>query len=167
MPTVNNLRIEPGTGQIVAKVVNTAPGLEHKSGNQNVISPARGGCDNNLIIIGDATGRENNGVLELILANTGITSGQYTKLVVNNKGLVIAGSSLSEADIATILGITPIGISYPVAQDFLRGSMTTADGLPLTTAAGIQLEITGDIDYLMTSSGDTITTYSGLLLQDS
>ena len=47
----------------------------------------------------------------LTLANSGVTSGTYAKVTVNSKGLVTSSSQLSNTDITTALGYTPVSAS--------------------------------------------------------
>jgi len=60
---------------------------------------------------GDVTGSGSNAVT-LVLTNTGVAAGTYTKVSVDAKGRVLTGGALSSGDVTTALGYTPIsGIS--------------------------------------------------------
>jgi hypothetical protein len=56
---------------------------------------------------GDVSGSGSNSVT-LILSNTGVTAGDYTKVTVDEKGRVLAGTTLSSADVTDALGYTPV-----------------------------------------------------------
>ena len=49
----------------------------------------------------------------LTLSNTGVAAGTYSKLTVDSKGRVTAGTSLSSSDVTTALGFTPYNSTNP------------------------------------------------------
>lgn len=59
-------------------------------------------------LTGDVTGT-GVGTVATTLANTGVSAGTYTSVVVNTKGLVITASQLASSDVITALGFTPLG----------------------------------------------------------
>ena len=68
------------------------------------------------------------GTIVIDLANTGVASGQYTKLSVDNKGRVISGSQLGSSDISNALGFVP--------QSLTSGNIANALGYaPVSNAA--------------------------------
>ena len=64
---------------------------------------------NNQVITlsGDATGSGSNAIA-VTLTNSGVTSGTYTKVVVDAKGRVMLGQSLNASDVDGALGFTPL-----------------------------------------------------------
>lgn len=52
---------------------------------------------------GDVSGTYNS----LVLVNSGVNAGTYTKFTVNAKGLITSGTSLTSSDVTTALGFTP------------------------------------------------------------
>ena len=76
--------------------VVTALGYQPLQYNENITFTA-----------GDVTGSGSNAVT-LSLTATGVSAGTYTKVTVDAKGRVSAGSNLSSADINTALGYTPL-----------------------------------------------------------
>lgn len=64
--------------------------------NQNYLTN-----NQNISILGDASGSGSTSIT-LTLANTGVTSGTYSKVTVDAKGRVISGATLTAADIPTL-----------------------------------------------------------------
>ena len=81
---------------------------------------------------GDVTSSVNSTVLTL--AASGVTAGTYTKVTVNAKGLVTAGTSLTSSDVTSALGYTP-------AQQGSGGSGTTYSGGTGITISGSTINI--------------------------
>ena len=78
-----------------------------------------------------------SGTISLALATTGVSAGTYTKLTVDTKGRVTAGSSLSSGDIVNALTYTPLQYNETIT---LSGDIVTASG---TSAIGVNLLPTG------------------------
>lgn len=96
-----------------------------------------------ITVSGDATGSGTTAIT-LTLANSGVSAGTYTKLTVNAKGLVTAGTNLSASDIPALdtsklttgtLGVARggTGLAASVQGGVLYGSSTSANAF---TAAG-------------------------------
>ena len=84
-----------------------------------------------------------SGVINLTLAQTGVSSGTYTKIAVDILGRVTNGSYLSNTDVLTALGYVPAPIDAPVFTGAATGT-TAASGdntIKLATTAFVQREV--------------------------
>jgi hypothetical protein len=93
--------------------------------------------DQTITLSGDVAG-SGTGLLDVVLANTGVVPGTYTKIIVDAKGRVTAGASLSSSDITSALGFTPSNAATSDAR-------TSFDYTPQ------QITLSGDV----TGSGTT------------
>jgi hypothetical protein len=129
-----NLTYNSTTGVI------TGPNLSsYLTGNQTIT------------VSGDATGSGSTGIA-LTLANSGVTAGTYTKVTVDAKGRVTAGTTLASADlptytgtitsgqVTTALGFTPYNATNPsgfiTSSGSISGNAATATSSPLLSALG-------------------------------
>lgn len=169
MPKVGTARITPVTGTVAytASTANTdgLPVNTSLSGTYAVVTVDETGAivaTKPLIILGDATGTSDGDKLVLTLSNSGVLAGSYAKVVVNSRGIVTSGGTLSTDDIVAALGYKPLGTVHPALQEFDNEHLMTASGQFLTTAAGEPLEISTSIaDMLLTADGEPLTTASG------
>lgn len=69
-----------------------------------------------ITVTGDATGSGTTSI-NLTLANSGVSAGTYTKVVVDTKGLVTEGLEILSSDIISALGFNPL-----TSANFLLGS---------------------------------------------
>jgi phage-related tail fiber protein len=83
-------------------------------------------------LTGDATGTESAGSIAVTLANSGVNQGTYTKVTVDSKGRVTSGLSLSNSDITTALGYTPVNLAGATMTGNLR--LNTNPSHPLDAA---------------------------------
>ena len=91
-------------------VANTAAALEAALGftPYNATNPNGYISGNQTITVtGDVTGSGST-ALALTLSNTGVAAGTYTKVTVDAKGRVSAGTALSSTDVSGALGYTPL-----------------------------------------------------------
>lgn len=94
--------------------------------------------DQTITLSGDVTG-SGTGLLDVALANTGVVPGTYTKIIVDAKGRVTAGASLTSSDITNALGFTPVD------------SSTSARSVAPADTTVQQITLSGDV----TGSGTT------------
>lgn len=101
-------------------------------------------------ITGDATWTTNfdgsaNSTGVITLANTTVTAGTYTKLTVDSKGRVTAGTALSGTDVTTALGYTPwhsgndgsgSGLDADLLDGFNTATVAAANTIALRDASG-------------------------------
>ena len=73
--------------------------------------------DQTITLSGDVAG-SGTGLIDVTLANTGVVPGTYTKIIVDAKGRVTAGASLSSADITSALGFTPANAATSSSAGF-------------------------------------------------
>lgn len=97
-----------------------------------------------ITISGDASGSGTTAI-SLLLANSGVAAGTYTKVTVDVKGRVTSGTSLSSSDVTTALGYTPYNATNPAGYTTNVGTVTSVSGTG--TVSGLTL--TGSV----TSSG--------------
>ena len=76
----------------------------------------------------------------LVLSNSGVTAGTYSKVTVDAKGRVTSSSALSSSDVTTALGFIPLGTSATGVTSATYGSSTQAavfsvDGFGRITSA--------------------------------
>jgi hypothetical protein len=124
----------------------------------NLIADVTGNADSATILqttrsislTGDATWSVNfngsqNVTGALTLANSGVTSGTYTKLTVDSKGRVTSGTSLSSGDVTTALGYTPwhptndgagSGLDADLLDGFNSATGATANTIALRDGSG-------------------------------
>jgi len=111
-------------------------------------------ANQNITISGDATGSGSTAIT-LTLANSGVTAGTYSNLVIDSKGRVTSARALNSGDITTALGFTPadaanIGTVTSVVATGSNG--ITVTGSPITTS--------GTLNVSLAASGVTPGTYS-------
>ena len=119
----SQFRVQVDAGDPVELILDTSGNLTITG---NLIANVTGNADTatrllntrTISITGDATWSTSfNGTADvtsgLTLANTGVTAGTYTKLTVDAKGRVTAGTALSSSDVTTALGYTPLNQSNP------------------------------------------------------
>jgi hypothetical protein len=112
-------------------------------GTNTVWEPAPSGS---LSFTGDVTGTGSTGSsTTLTLAASGAVAGQYTKVTVDAKGRVTAGTSVTSSDVTTALGYTPYNATNPAGYTTNVGTVTSVSGTG--TVSGLTL--TGSV----TSSG--------------
>ena len=104
--------------------------------------------DQTITLSGDVTG-SGTGLLDVALANTGVVPGTYTKIIVDAKGRVTAGASLTSSDITNALGFTPTTAST---------STTSNTSTAAPTQSPQQITLSGDI------IGSGTTAISGTLV---
>ena len=75
-----------------------------------------------LSLTGDASGYTIGNTLALTLSNTGVTAGVYSKVTIDAKGRVIAAAALSNSDVTTALGFSPVN----KAGDVMTGNLSVA-----------------------------------------
>ena len=116
--------------------------------------------------VGDATIAAASNTI--VLSNSGVAAGTYTKVTVDAKGRVTSSSSLASSDVTTALGYTPAnaasaGIttlngSSSATQNFANGSagnapaFATANGvhtlnIPLASAGSVTAGLLSNADY--------------------
>ncbi len=83
---------------------------------------------------GDAT-MSNTGALTL--KPSGATAGNYTKVLVNAKGLVTSGGSLNATDVNTALGFAPVSSVLTATNIYVGNGANVATGVPLSGDATI------------------------------
>ncbi len=108
----------------------------------NIIS--LGGAGRTIIFSGDVAGSGSSSV-NLVLAESGVTDGTYTKVTVDIKGRVTVGGDLASGDVTTALGFTPYNSTNPSAFISANQSITvsgdaTGSG---TTALALTLAASG------------------------
>jgi hypothetical protein len=112
-----------------------------------------------LSFTGDVTGSGSTGSsVAMTLAASGVVAGQYTKVTVDSKGRVTAGTGVTSADVTSALGYTPYNATNPAGYTTNVGTVTSVSGTG--TVSGLTL--TGSV----TSSGSlelggTLTLTSG------
>lgn len=103
-------------------------------------------------ITGDASGSGTTSI-SLTLANTGVTAGTYTKLTVDAKGRVTAGTSLSSSEVTTALGYSPLASVSNVGTGTGIYAQTTANSAQLKSlVAGENVSIISDNDTITVSA---------------
>ena len=112
-------------------------------GTNTVWEPAPSGS---LSFTGDVTGSGSTGSsVAMTLAASGVVAGQYTKVTVDAKGRVTAGTGVTSADVTSALGYTPYNATNPAGYTTNVGTVTSVSGTG--TVSGLTL--TGSV----TSSG--------------
>lgn len=101
-----------------------------------------------ITITGDVVGTGNT-TINLELVPSGVTSGTYTKVVVNSKGLVTGGDQITPSDITSALGFTPL-------TDSSFGSLLEASGYQKLPSGLIIQWVTGNLDSTNTDLQQTI-----------
>lgn len=84
----------------------------------------------NTTYTGDVTG-SGQGSVAMTLATTGVTAGTYSKVTVDNKGRVTAGSTLSSSEINSAIGYTPVN----KAGDTMAGALNFAGPFSVSSAS--------------------------------
>ncbi len=98
----------------------------------------------------------------IIFANSGVTSGMYTKVLVNAKGLVTSGTQLTNSDITTALGYTPANSATIVSSQW-NTSGTTINymngniGIGTTTPRA-RLDVSGSVAIGNLAANDAVLT---------
>jgi hypothetical protein len=112
-------------------------------GTNTVWEPAPSGS---LSFTGDVTGTGSTGSsVAMTLAASGVVAGQYTKVTVDSKGRVTAGTGVTSSDVTTALGYTPYNATNPAGYTTNVGTVYSVSGTG--TVSGLTL--TGSV----TSSG--------------
>jgi hypothetical protein len=88
-----------------------------------------------ITVSGDASGSGSTSIA-LTLASTGVSAGTYSKVVVNAKGLVTAGSSLVSGDVTAALGFTPLSLTNFGASIGTNGYQILPSGLIIQWVTG-------------------------------
>jgi phage-related tail fiber protein len=149
--TVNTLGQVTGGSALISSDITTALGYTPYNGTTN---PS--GFIGALTAAGDATGSTvvtgSSGVLTLALAASGVTVGTYTSVTVDAKGRVTAGGQISQSQITTALGFTPVN----KAGDTMTGSLNFATMVTIPSAA--TLAIGAATSNLISVSGTTTIT---------
>jgi hypothetical protein len=102
-----------------------------------------------LSFTGDVTGSGSTGSsVAMTLAASGVVAGQYTKVTVDSKGRVTAGTGVTSADVTSALGYTPYNATNPAGYTTNVGTVTSVSGTG--TVSGLTL--TGSV----TSSGSLV-----------
>jgi len=88
-------------------------------------------------VIGDGTGSASfdgsaNASINLVLANTGVTAGSYTKVTVDGKGRITGATNLTASDIPT-LALSKISDAGTAAS---KNTGTSAGNVPILDASG-------------------------------
>jgi hypothetical protein len=126
------------------------------NGTNTVWEPPPSGS---LSFTGDVTGSGSTGSsVAMTLAASGVVAGQYTKVTVDSKGRVTAGTGVTSADVTSALGYTPYNSTNPAGYTTNVGTVYSVSGTG--TVSGLTL--TGSV----TSSGSltlggTLTLTSG------
>ena len=119
-----------------------------------------------ITVSGDASG-SGTGSIALTLANTGVIAGTYAKMVVNSKGLITSGASLTSSDITSALGFTP-GIGNGSVTSVNASSTTLSiSGGPVTSSGTLSINLNtvgtaGTYTKVVTDSYGRITSGSAL-----
>ena len=132
--------------------VNTALGYTAYNGTTNPNGFLT--ANQSVTLSGDATGSGTTAIT-VTLANSGVTSGTYTKVTVDAKGRVTVGASLASSDITTALSYTPLN----KAGDTLNGALNWASTVSITAAATTDLG--GAASNSITVTGNTTITALG------
>ena len=117
--------------------ITTATSVAYLTANQTIT------------LTGDVTGSGTT-TITTALSNTGVSAGTYTKLTVDAKGRVTAGTSLSSSEVTTALGYSPLASV---------SNLGTGNGIyAQTTANSAQLKslVAGE-NVSIISNNDTIT----------
>jgi hypothetical protein len=88
-----------------------------------------------ITVSGDATGSGTSNI-NLTLSPTGVIPGTYTKVDVDDKGRVIAGSQITASDITTALGFVPTSIANFGASLGSNGYQILPSGLVIQWITG-------------------------------
>jgi len=146
-------------GQVIAGTnlsasdINTALGYTPYNGTTN---PS--GFIGGLTATGDATGTAvvsgASGSIALTLANSGVTAGTYTSVTVDAKGRVTVGGSISQAQILSALGFTPVN----KAGDTMAGALNWAPLVTVSSAATTPIGAAGS-NAVIISGTTTITAF--------
>lgn len=150
--TVNTLGQVTNGAQLALTDITTALGYTpyNSTNPSNYIS-----ANQNIAITGDATGSGTTAIT-LTLTPSGATAGTYTKVTVDAKGRVTLGAQLSNAEIVTAIGYTPVNR----AGDTMTGALNLVNGADLVAASAIVLG-TGYAGNVVNVTGNTAITSLG------
>jgi hypothetical protein len=120
-------------------------------------------ANQSITISGDAAGSGTTAI-SLTLANTGVVAGTYTKLNVDSKGRVIAGTTLVAADIPNLdaakITTGTLSISTTGSAASLTTARTIAVAGDITGSAAFDGSANATISATLANSGVTPGTYS-------
>lgn len=114
---------------------------------------------------GDVTGMYNS----IALVNSGVTSGTYTKVSVNAKGIITSATSLTSSDVTTALGFTPAdgadSLSETSFNAYVAGASCTAGQSMYWNSVSSEfacqnIAVSGDISGI--ASSVTVTKIQGV-----
>ncbi|MFS4459371.1 tail fiber domain-containing protein [Bdellovibrio sp. HCB2-146] len=147
LTAASNVTVTPAWSSITSKPTTLAgygitDALDTTLTSANILVGSSTNVATERALSGDAT-LSNTGVLTL--ANSGATAGTYTKVTVDAKGRVTAGTNMTSGDITTSLGYTPVN----KAGDTMTGVLA----LPLGSATAPSLTFTGDTNTGLYSPG--------------
>lgn len=112
-----------GTGTSTISVALSATGVVAGTySSVTVDNKGRITSGSGLVLTGDVTGTSVSNSLTASLSNTGVVAGTYTKVTVDSKGRVTSAGLLSNTDVSTALGYTPVS----TAGSTMTGQLTLA-----------------------------------------
>jgi len=104
--------------------INTYDGKLYLRKNNGVDSIVDITGNETITVSGDVTGSGSTAIT-LTLANSGVSAGSYSKVTVDTKGRVTAGSAIASADVTTALGFTPYNATNPNGYTSNLGTVTS------------------------------------------
>lgn len=154
-------RTNLGLGAAAILNVGTAPGTV-AAGDDTRLANA---LQTSTSFSGDVTGTYNS----IALVTSGVTSGTYTKVSVNAKGIITSGTSLTSSDVTTALGFTPAdgadSLSETSFNAYVAGASCTAgQSMYWNSVSSLfacqNISVSGDISGI--ASSVTVTKVQGV-----
>ena len=112
--------------------VNTAFINAQRANSANTLTTARNiGVTGDVVASNTSFNGSSNINITVTLANSGVTAGEYSKVTVDSKGRVTNGAYISNADVISALGFTPVSANASGTIDGNLSLMSTSGGRSL------------------------------------